>query len=164
MTRSSSAVSAVALAAATLLVPACIVHEGEPHPLYTTNEPPRPPDQTAKLFGPIKTVDGEDVSKQGQSFTLLPGCHVVRLLEKVGHIDSHNGGGFIGTLGHTTFALRMKAGHTYEIDLGNNTGTMRPLNQMTIQAWERAADGSGATSIPPVKSGNEIDACRAWTP
>jgi hypothetical protein len=161
MTRSSSALSVVV---AVLLGPACIVHDGEPRPLYTKDQPPLPPEQTARLFGPIATVDGDNVSKQGRSFTLLPGCHIVRLLEKIGEINTSNGGGFIGTIGHVVFALRMKAGYTYEIEASMPTGTNHPVNQMTIQAWERAADGSGATAIAPAKYGDELSDCRKWTP
>ena len=39
-----------------------------------------------------------------------------------------------------------------------------PVGQLTIQAWERAADGSGAAAIAPARSDAEIEDCRRWTP
>jgi hypothetical protein len=82
MTKFSSAASLSTLAAlVALLLPACIVRGGQPLALYPNPESPRPPAEVARLFGPIAAIDGQDVSRQGKSFALLPGCHIVRLVE-----------------------------------------------------------------------------------
>lgn len=159
MTRSSSVVS-VAVA---LLIAACIARSGEPHPLYPNAEVRRPAEQVARLFGPIASVDGQDVSRLGKSFSVLPGCHVVQLLNKVGAINTSNGGGYVGMTGGAVFALRMRANFTYEIDVQVQSVT-GPVGQLAIQAWERPADGSSATPIAPARSAEEIADCQWWTP
>ena len=117
----------------------------------------------ARLFGPIAAVDGQDVSRLGKSFSVLPGCHIVRLVDKVGAINTSSSGGYVGTTGGVVFALRMKASFAYEIEVGffDTTG---PTGQLTIRAWERAADGSSATPIGPARSDADTDDCRKWLP
>ena len=87
----------------------------------------------------------------------------MRLVDKVGAIDTSSSGGYVGTIGGVIFALRMKASFAYEIEVGffDTTG---PTGQLTIRAWERAADGSGATEIGPARSEADIDDCRKWRP
>jgi hypothetical protein len=164
MTKFSSAASRFTFATlAALLLPACIVRDGQPRPLYPNPESPRPPAEVARLFGPIAAIDGEDVSRKGKSFALLPGCHIVRLVDKVGAINTSSSGGYVGTIGGVIFALRMKASFAYEIEVGffDTTG---PTGQLTIRAWERAADGSRSTPIAPAQSEADIDDCRKWLP
>lgn len=159
MTRSSSAAST----AVALLIAGCITRSGEPHPLYPNAEIRRPPEQVARLFGPIAAVDGQDVSRLGKSFSVLPGCHVVQLLNKVGQINTSNGGGYVGITGGAVFALRMRANFTYEIEVQVESVT-GPVGQLTIQTWERPADGSSATPLAPARSADEIADCQRWTP
>jgi hypothetical protein len=164
MTRSSSAASrsfAAALLGGLLLIAGCITRSGEPHPLYP--DAPRPPEQVARLFGPIAAVDGQDVSRLGKSFSVLPGCHVVQLLNKVGQINTSNGGGYVGITGGALFALRMRASFTYEIEVQVESVT-GPVGQLTIQTWERPADGSSATPLAPARTADEIGDCQRWTP
>ena len=146
-----------------LLVEGCIARGGQPHPLYPDASPPRPQEQVARLFGPIAAVDGQDVSRLGKSFSVLPGCHIVQLLNKVGQINTSNSGGYVGITGGATFALRMRANFTYEIEVQVESVT-GPVGQLTIQAWERPADGSSATPLAPARSGDEIADCQRWTP
>jgi hypothetical protein len=161
MTRSSSAASAAITIA--LLLAGCIAHGAEPHPLYPNPEVRRPAEQVARVFGPIASIDGEDVHRLGRSFSVLPGCHIVQLLKKVGSINTSNGGGYVGITGGAVFALRMRANFTYEIDVQVQSVT-GPVGQLAIQAWERPADGSSATAIAPAKSAEEIADCQRWTP
>ena len=111
------------------------------------------------MFGPIAAVDGQDVSHLGKSFSLLPGCHIVRLADKVGEMNSNHAGGYVGTIGTAIFAIWMKADHVYEVEVqvGNATG---PVGRLTIQTWERAADGSGARPIAPARTDKDFDDCR----
>jgi hypothetical protein len=141
------------------MIAGCITRGGEPHPLYPNAEVRRPPEQVARLFGPIASVDGRDVSRLGKSFSVLPGCHVVQLLDKVGQINTSNGGGYVGVTGGAVFALRMRANFTYEIDVQVQDVT-GPVGQLAIQAWERRAEGGNGTAIAPAKSVEEIADCQ----
>ena len=161
MTRSSFR-AASALLVVAVAIPACIVHEGEPHPLYTNDEPPQPPNRVARLFGPIAAIDGKDVSHLGKSFSLLPGCHIVKLAPKTGQINAVGSGGYVASLPPALYAFRMRPTHTYEIEvvLDSTTG---PVGPITIRAWDRDANG-GALEQSPVTSTVEIDDCMKWRP
>jgi hypothetical protein len=117
----------------------------------------------ARLFGPIGSVDGQDVSHMGKSFALLPGCHTVMLAEKTGQINDLGNGGYVASLPqHAVWAFRMQGGHTYEIAvrLDSQTGPVGPLD---IHAWDRDANGA-PVEVAPIRSTLEVDECRKWTP
>jgi hypothetical protein len=104
----------------------------------------------ARLFGPIGSVDGQDVSHMGKSFALLPGCHTVMLAEKTGQINDLGNGGYVASLPqHAVWAFRMQGGHTYEIAvrLDSQTGPVGPLD---IHAWDRDANGAPVEVVPQV--------------
>jgi hypothetical protein len=136
----------------------CIVRGGESRPLYPG--PARPPEEVARLVGPIGEVDGQNVSHLGKAFSLLPGCHVAKLAPKTGEINTVGSGGYVANLPPALYAFRMQAGHTYaiEVRLDQVSG---PVGPMTIRAWDRDANG-GALEISPVKSTAEIDDCMKW--
>ena len=158
MTRSTSAVSWFF---ALSLVAACIVRGGTARPLYPGAE--RPPAEVARLIGPIGEVDGQDVSRQGKAFSLLPGCHIVKLAHKTGEINKLGGsGGYVATLPGWIYAFRMQATHTYEIEIVIDPVT-GPTGTMTIRAWDRDVNG-GALELSPAKSTFEIDDCMKWHP
>jgi hypothetical protein len=145
---------------ALLLTAGCIVRGGDAHPLYPGAERPRT--EVARLVGPIATVDGQDVSKLGKAFALLPGCHVAKLAAKTGQINTVGSGGYVANLPPAIYPFRMQAGHTYEIEvvLDSTTG---PIGQMTIRAWDR--DGLGGSSeVSPAATSADIDDCAKWTP
>jgi hypothetical protein len=156
MTRSIFHRSALVAAFA---LPACIVRGGDSRPLYTG--PERPPEDVARLVGPIGTVDGQDVSGQGKAFSLAPGCHVVTLANKTGQISVIGGqGGYVANLPHVTYAFRMQRAHTYEIEvrLNQNSG---PAGTFNLLAWDRDGHG-GSSELSPVTSTAEIDDCMKW--
>jgi hypothetical protein len=157
MTRSFSRVSGFAGA---LLVAGCIVSGGHPHPLYPGD--PRPPAEIARLFGPIGAVDGQDVSHFGKSFSLLPGCHVVKLAQKTGEINTLGSGGYVASLPDVTYAFRMRPAHTYEIEIQTDPSS-GPIGEIRIRAWERDANGA-ANELGPARSTEEIDDCMKWKP
>jgi hypothetical protein len=163
MTRSFSRLDgARALLAGALLLTGCIVRAGEPRPLYPNPEQPRDPGQVARLLGPVGNIDGTDVSRMGKSFALAPGCHFVKLPKKVADASSTVREGLVAYYPDWTYALKMKAGHAYEVDVrvDNNTG---PTPILAVQMWERDL-GAGRTPIAPASSDDEIEACRSWTP
>jgi hypothetical protein len=81
---------------------------------YKTYSGPRKPDaEVALLIGQVAFIDGEPVQQHGQRFALEPGCHVVRLPNKV--YDSDSTESITGTLPPTHFALPVKASHMYQV-------------------------------------------------
>lgn len=141
---------------------ACIVRGGTTRPLYPGME--RPDDnEVARLIGPIGEVDGQDVSRQGKAFSLLPGCHIVKLAPKTGEINKLGGaGGYVATLPGWIYAFRMQATHTYEIEIVIDSVT-GPTGTFIIRAWDRDEKG-GALELSPARSTAEIDDCMKWHP
>jgi hypothetical protein len=139
---------------------ACMASRPASVVLYGPAAERRPADEVATLYGPIGSVDGRDVSGQGNAFELLPGCHVVTLRSKVGGTNSGTTGAWTATLGGT-FAFRMQAAHTYAIDL-RAIGDDTMSGEVRIDAWDSDAGGA-KTAVPPARSGADIDACRAWS-
>lgn len=159
MTRSSSAANVALL---TLLLPACITGGGHPRQLYPGD--PRPPAETARLIGPVGLVDGQDVSRLGKSFALLPGCHVVRPVSKFAEVDKTGPNSYVASVpSDVTFAFGMQAGHTYELEIlpAENTGHTSIVGG--VQARDRD-DAGGSTAVAPIATIAEIDACQAGKP
>ncbi len=147
---------------------ACGHFAQRPHQLYP--EPTRPADQVAMLSGPVGTVDGTDVSRQGSLFSLLPGCHVVSLREQIS--EGGMGGAWSAELPRTVYAFHMVAGRSYEIQvvrqsMGVTSGTVTTFGDapasggITIRAVERDANGTALGKIAPVRANAEIEACQA---
>jgi len=145
---------------AAFLSPACIVRGGDTRPLYPGA--PRPPAEVARVIGPIGEVDGQDVSHEGKSFSLLPGCHIVKLAAKTGEINTVGSGGYVANLPPAVYAFHMQAAHTYEIEVVIEA-TTGPIGPITIRAWDRDANGGGLEQSP-VTSSAEIDDCLKWRP
>ena len=146
-----------------MLLPACITGGGTPRALYPNPETPRPPGEVARLSGPVATVDDRDVAKLGKSFALLPGCHVVKLAAKTGETSSTGSGGYVTNLPSTIYAFRMRAQHSYDIDVRFDGSGGATVGQVTIRAWDHDANGA-AVEVAPVAADAEIDACLKWTP
>jgi hypothetical protein len=149
-------ISAASLVAAASFLSGCIVRGGDSRPLYPGD--PRPPAEVARLVGPIGTVDGEDVSRMGKAFALLPGCHVVKLAPKTGQINTLGGsGGYVASLPAAIYPFHMQAGHTYEIEvvIESSSGSTGPI---LIRAWDRDGRG-GSSEVSPATSTAEIDDC-----
>jgi hypothetical protein len=145
---------------------ACGQFHAQPHPLYP--KPVRPSEQTATLSGPVGKVDGLDVSKRGSLFSLLPGCHVVSLRKELG--EGGVGGAWSIELPPTVYALRMQAGHSYEIQTLRSSaggagsavstvGNATSAGGVKIEAVERDAEGKLVGALTPVGSVPESEAC-----
>jgi hypothetical protein len=111
--------------------------------------------------GPIGSVDGKDVSAQGDVFDLLPGCHIVQLH---GDMARSNGNFYwVGTVPRFVFALRMKAGHRYIL----RREFVQDMSSMTgrIVAFAHEEDSAGASSpLSPVQRSDDIRVCKEWDP
>ncbi len=102
-------------------------------------------------------VDNQQVT-EGKSFELLPGCHVIGTPARWGRVDSSVGGTTVDT-GQRIFALVMKRGHRYFIDvnvkmMGGSTGSA------VLEASEEDPTGKKTQVLHPASSTADIDACR----
>ena len=140
-----------------LLAPACITRSGEARPLYPGER--RAPAEVARLSGPIGSVDGQDVSQLGKSFALLPGCHVVQPVSKVAEVDTTGPNAYVARVPpNVVYAMRMQAGHTYELEVRPRENTGQTSTDATIRAWDRDETGH-ATPVAPVAANEDLETC-----
>lgn len=132
---------------------------GPGYPLYPDPQSRRPDASVARLVGPIGSVDGRDVSDQGDVFDILPGCHVVQL-----HGEMARSNGQVtwrGPVPRFVFALRMKAGRRYVIRREFVTGMSSTTGRVVVIAQEE--DSAGATTpLSPIQSRDDVRACKEW--
>jgi hypothetical protein len=160
MTRSSF----LALSAVAALLPACIVREGKPYALYPNPEQPRASREVARLVGPIGFVDGQDVSRLGKSFALLPGCHHVQLAKKVAEVSTNSPTAYVATLPpEVTYTLNMQASHTYEFEVSLQGNTGPTTTDAAVAIWDRDEQGH-ATRIPEPPANAPPQDCASATP
>ena len=131
-------------------------------PLYPDAESSRlPAGQVASVVGPIAMIDGRDVSQMGGWFDLLPGCHVIELQRQSSSSFILGAGGMHAKLAATVYALRMKAGAHYVIQQdvisGGNGSSLR-----VARSAREELPGGATTDIDPVKSRDDVPACRDW--
>jgi hypothetical protein len=144
------------------LLAACGHMGTTPHPLYDGLA--RPAQEVAVLSGPIATVDGVDVSRQGTLFSLLPGCHLVVLQSQIG--EGGVSGAWSADIPKRVYAFRMKAGNSYAIDAsllpGNHAVGTANVGGVKITAVEQDSRGKKVGTIAPARSEAEIESCQAW--
>jgi hypothetical protein len=130
-------------------------------PLYPDPGHRRAAGEVATLHGPIATVDGQDVSAKGTDFALLPGCHLVVLLERVGEASSAGTGAWSANLPHMLYAFRMRAGYSYVIDYQTDFGS-GTTGRLLITAREQDPQGGTSTVAPAEPS--DLEDCQRWKP
>jgi hypothetical protein len=137
-------------------------HERRGVPIYPGGESPRPRNEVALLYGPIRFVDDARVTAKGDAFELMPGCHVVQIGGQAGSFDPLQQGGWITTLPPLTFAFRTAAGGTYAINVNVDPALgMGPNGTGHVVAREQDAHGN-ITVVPAARDRTAIDACRRW--
>lgn len=134
--------------------------EPPPVPLYPNAAQPRPPAEVAVVEGPIQKIDGQDVNGRGTRFALLPGCHVVDLDAATNGYSLSSGVAVTGQVQPATYALRMKPGAHYSIRRDTLTGELQTV-RVVLSAREELPGGA-TTDLDPIKSGEEIAACKTW--
>ena len=141
---------------------ACISGGGPlPDRLYPPGPQPLGPQQVSTLSGYVQFVDGKDVSSLGGYFELLPGCHVIGTPSH--WADQSLGGNTLNaTTGRWTFALPMRAGHQYRIEVrtGVITASTVPL---TIKGYESDLGGHQTREFERATSQKDIEACKEET-
>jgi len=148
----------IVLMALALSAAACI-SGGEPRRvrLYPASEEPSP-QELATLSGFVRFVDDRDVSELIGPFELLPGCHVIGTpLEWTGRAPD-GGPGAVATTGRWTFALPMRAGHHYRIEVITGPLTA-PVGTLTIKGFEEDLAGNTTREFERAKSPADIEAC-----
>ena len=139
---------------------ACISGGGPlPDRLYPPTRQPLGPQQVSTLSGYVQFVDGKDVSLLGGYFELLPGCHVIGTPS---HWAEQSPGGrsvVTATTGRWTFALPMRAGHQYRIEVSSGVATGTIL-RLTIKGYESDLGGHQTREFEAAKSPKDIEACK----
>lgn len=124
-------------------------------PLYAGA--PLPLDRVATLTGYVAEVDGQDVTPLLPPFELLPGCHVVFTPEQWGSVGPTTT--VTSQTGKRAFALTMRAGHFYKIEVitGEQTTISGTLH---IRGFESDVAGEQTRVFEMVTDPTELDACR----
>jgi hypothetical protein len=126
-----------------------------PDRLYPAPPQPLGREQVSTLGGPVQFVDDKEVLFGGY-FELLPGCHIIGTPEKV---LWPVGKARVAIMGRLTFALPMRAGHQYSIEVRSGVETA-PRWQFTTQVYERDLRGTKTREFEHVTSPKEIEACK----
>lgn len=116
------------------------------------------PSEIATLNGYVADVDGRDVTQLVPPFELLPGCHVVHTPERWTAINSGTVAAAAQT-GQLTFALPMRAGHFYEIEVRAQVQTSIS-GRIDILGIESDASGQRTRVFDTLEDQAELDACR----
>lgn len=136
----------------------CIASAGQSVALYPDPEHRRAPTEVATLVGDVAIVDGKDVTEYGNSFELLPGCHLVATPSKWGQTGHYET--MVANIGHVYFAIDMKAGYRYvlRIEIASLTGGG---GKLSITAREEQSDGTVTRMFNPVKGQPQDGDCPA---
>ena len=157
----SRSVGSCRLALTVALATAACVSGARPAPvrLYEPTAQPLRPEEVSTLSGYVRFVDGIDVSSRGKRFELLPGCHLVGTPSSWGSQSPGGSSVVTARTGQWLFALPMKAGHFYQIEVivGQMTG---PTGSLTIKGSETDSTGTRTAEFERVENPEDIVACR----
>ena len=128
-----------------------------PERLYPPTPQPLGPEQVSTLTGHVQFVDDKDVSSLGGYFELLPGCHVIGTPSHMGVPSPGRTAVSWVTTGEWTFALPMRAGHQYRIEVIMPTARTVPP---TVRGYESDLGGQKTREFEQAASPKEIEACK----
>jgi hypothetical protein len=150
----------VLMMALALSAASCLSGTGvRPYRLYPPAPQPLAPQQISTLTGYVQFVDDKDVSSFGGYFELLPGCHVIGTPSRTGVPTPGRTSVGTFTTGRWTFALPMKAGHQYRIEV--STGVMTgSLVRIAIKAYESDLRGNKTREFEHAASPKDVQACK----
>lgn len=123
--------------------------------------PPRTRSDVALLVGPVETVDGQNVGALGPLLELLPGCHVVEIGDRIGHIGESES--LISLSRSRVYAFRMRPAHTYRIEVARDSVSCSGPRSSCMVAREEDRNGYVAF-VPVAMSAYDLAACRQWVP
>jgi hypothetical protein len=127
-----------------------------PTPLYPDPGRQLAANEVATLYGDVREVDGKFVSEHGGAFALLPGCHVVGVVESWGRMDMATGSGVVVKIPRLAFVMPMRGGYRYVVRIDADTTT----NRATVKAHEEDAEGNVTGQFGPVNAQAVAD-CQA---
>jgi hypothetical protein len=120
-----------------------------PKPLYPDPGRPLSAGEVATLHGDVRKVDGNVVSENGGAFALLPGCHLVGVVENWGRLDM-NGGGVVVKVPPIVYAMPMRGGYRYIVRIEADHGMAG--GGATIKATEEDAQGNVTGQFAPANA------------
>ncbi len=123
------------------------------YPVYPHPENALPRTAIARLYGPIATIDGVDVSVGAGAFDVAPGCHAV-VAVSVSSTPTTGRRSAGGRRLLPRFILAMKAGYTYRLQFGL-TGMLteesdpsgEPTGVTNPYLWRMDPDGTCAETL-----------------
>jgi hypothetical protein len=129
-----------------------------PDRLYPPAPQPLGPEQVSTLTGYVQFIDNKDVSSLSGYFELLPGCHVIGTPSHWGEQSAGGNASVTATTGRWTFALPMKAGHQYKIEVivPVFTANTAPLD---IKGYETDLGGHKTREFERATSTKDVEAC-----
>jgi hypothetical protein len=137
-----------------VMVCSCVSHQ-RPVPLYAASEKPASPSEVATLYGDVRDVDGKVVSAHGGTFELLPGCHVVGVVETWARMGDYSG--VIAHLPRIAFAMPMRGGYRYVVEVVARMGSVD--GTVTITAREEDGEGNVTNKFPPQSDEQAVMSC-----
>jgi hypothetical protein len=127
-------------------------------PLYSSDGSYRKSSEVAKLYGEFSTIDGRNVVRGGQSFELLPGCHVV--VTRRTWVRGSTFGGMVANTPSFAFAMKMQANRTYVVEWESQIPTGLG-GSIKLVAEELDADGTVVAAIEPTTNDASLQDCLA---
>ena len=125
-----------------------------PYRLYPAAPQPLAPEQVSTLTGHVQFVDDKDVLSFGGYFELLPGCHLIGTPSRTGVPTPGRTSVGNFTTGRLNFALPMRAGHQYRIEVRSGTG------RFTIKGYESDLRGNQTREFERAEGPKDIEACK----
>ena len=136
----------------------CLLGPGvRPYRLYPPGPQPVGAEQVSTLTGHVQFVDDKDVSSLGGYFELLFGCHVIGTPSHMGVPSPGRTAVSWVTTGEWTFALPMKAGHQYRIEVIMPAARTVPL---TVKGYESDLGGNKTREFDRAAGPKDIESCK----
>ena len=87
----------------------------------------------------------------------MPGCHVVRVMEHIGEMNTEGSAGWSAHLAPLGYAFEAKPAHAYSIEIDARQGTGM-FGQLSVLAVDRGPGGTAA-KIAPTTNPLVVQAC-----
>lgn len=139
---------------------ACVAARSRGYPLYPSTVGRLDETRVAQLGGYVRLVDGQVVSALGTQFELLPGCHVIGTPSLWVGSTLTGRGAVRANTGELTFALPMKAGYHYTIEVVVSPGLNGRRFTHVVSAFEQDPQGTKTRTFKRAKSSGTIETCQ----
>jgi hypothetical protein len=123
----------------------CVGGSSRGEAFYPTPNGPLPREQVAQIGGYVARVDGREATGHGGLVEVLPGCHIVVTPKEWGMVGAMSG--MTITTGHRAYAMPMKAGYRYSVDI-HVPEAHGPTGRVAMEAYEQDASGNKTQTFP----------------